>query len=177
MKKLISKTAKIQKITVVESLSELREIIGKRNEDNSGIVDLTDIDVSKLKELNWIFSYATDIKKINISGWNIRAISLSHMFYDCLRLEEIIGIGDLNLHTVKFIDHMFTRCKSLKHLDLSKWDVSKIESAYSLFSNCSSLEEIKGVEDEQWSKIPKKELMFNFCKQKVYPEWFLKNLE
>lgn len=177
MKKLISKTAKIQKITVVESLSELREIIGKRNEDNSRIVDLTDIDVSKLKELNWICSYAPDIKKINISGWNIQAISLSHMFYECVRLEEIIGIGDLNLHTVKTIDHMFTRCKSLKHLDLSKWDVSKIKTADSLFSNCSSLEEIKGIEDEQWSKIPKKTLMFNFCKQKIYPQWFLNNLD
>lgn len=177
MKKLISKTVKIKKITVVESLSELREIIGKRNKDNSGIVDLTDIDVSKLKELNWICSYAPDIKKINISGWNIQAKSLSHMFYECLRLEEIIGIGDLNIHTVKNIDHMFSRCKSLKYLDLSKWNVSKIKTANSLFSNCSSLEEIKGVEDEQWSKIPKKTLMFNFCKQKVYPEWFLLNLD
>jgi surface protein len=59
---------------------------------------------------------------------------------------------------------MFYECKQLKSLDLSNWDVSKIEDMDYMFYNCKQLESVGNLSDWDVSKVKDLSLMFYNCK-------------
>lgn len=68
----------------------------------------------------------------------------TRMFQDFVRLETIdFGPkGLISTENVKKMGFMFVRCKSLKEIDLSGWDVSNVDAFTSMFNGCSALKSI-----------------------------------
>ena len=70
---------------------------------------------------------------------DLRPKSLYGWFSGFTKLKEIEGIENLNTSEVEDIDFMFDHCESLETVDVSGFDVSKINSFHQVFSHCSKL--------------------------------------
>lgn len=70
---------------------------------------------------------------------DLRPKSLYGWFTGFTKLKEIEGIENLNTSEVEDIDFMFENCESLETIDVSGFDVSKINSFRQMFSHCSKL--------------------------------------
>ena len=105
---------------------------------------LTTIDVSgwktaKITNMNEMFS-GTGISRIavNGSGWDTSNLVYSYgMFEDCANLTEI----DLSTWNVSKLEKAFSMFENsgLKSIDLSTWDESIVNSVYDMFRNCKAL--------------------------------------
>jgi len=58
------------------------------------------------------------------------------------RLEDIEGIERVSTEGVTSMHHLFNACDSLKSLDLSSWDTSKVVDMRCVFRNCNYLERL-----------------------------------
>lgn len=88
-----------------------------------------------LKEAN------TGVKKakFDTSFKDYLPTSIGSWFYNCQALETIEGLENLNTSNVQYAFSMFVNCVSLKVLDLSSWDMSKVTDIAEMFYNCSAL--------------------------------------
>lgn len=82
-------------------------------------------DRPKLKKVVFL----TTVKPKSCRGW----------FLNCRILETIENIRYLDTSNCTDIQYMFTRCQSLKSLDVSNFDTSKITDLCATFQQCSSL--------------------------------------
>lgn len=66
---------------------------------------------------------------------------------------------------------MFFRCKSLKELEISNWDTSKVTDMTNMFSWCTSL---KKLDLSGWDIFNVKDMdyMFNNCNDSIIPDWY-----
>ena len=72
----------------------------------------------------------------------VKPISCQNWFYCFKELTEIEGLENLNTSQVKVMDFMFYGCEKLQTLDVSKFDVTNVTQALSVFQECTSLETI-----------------------------------
>ena len=68
--------------------------------------------------------------------------SCQSWFYNFKELAEIEGLENLNTSQVEDMDFMFYDCVKLLTLDVSKFDVTKVTQALSVFQGCTSLKTI-----------------------------------
>ena len=88
---LINKSSKLNKIKV-ESHDHLFSIITERRNNNKSFIDLTDLDISELNDISYIF-YTLNMEVVDISGWNTSNVTtMENMFSFCDKLKNIIGI-------------------------------------------------------------------------------------
>lgn len=88
-----------------------------------------------LKEANtWVKK-----AKFDASFKDYLPTSIGSWFYNCQALESIEGLENLNTSNVQYAFSMFVNCVSLKVLDLSSWDMSKVTDIAEMFYNCSAL--------------------------------------
>ena len=88
-----------------------------------------------LKEANtWVKK-----AKFDASFKDYLPTSIGSWFYNCQALETIEGLENLNTSNLQFAFSMFVNCVSLKVLDLSSWDMSKVTDMTEMFYNCSAL--------------------------------------
>ena len=66
---LINKSSKFNKIKV-ETRKQLETIILERYNKNKSFIDLTDIDISELDDLSYIFYELYSMEVVDISGWD-----------------------------------------------------------------------------------------------------------
>ena len=69
----------------------------------------------------------------NIDASNVT--NMRGMFNDCYFLGEIENLGVFDTSQVTDISYLFYNCSSLSELDISTWDLSKVESAEKTFSH------------------------------------------
>ena len=116
---LINKKSKFINKIKVESKDKLQSIIQERYNSNNAFIDLTDIDISELDNLSYIF-YALNMEVVDISGWNTsNVITMENMFSFCDKLKNIIGIENLDVSKLEDATSMFYCCKNLVELDLT----------------------------------------------------------
>ena len=105
---------------------------------------LTTIDVSgwktaKITNMNEMFSGAGISQiAVNGGGWDTSNLVYSYgMFEDCANLTEI----DLSTWNVSKLEKAFSMFENsgLKSIDLSTWDESIVNSVYDMFRNCKAL--------------------------------------
>ena len=86
---LINKSSKFNKIKV-ESRDHLFSIITERRNNNKSFIDLTDLDISELNDISYIF-YGLNMEVVDISGWDTsNVITMENMFSFCDKLKNII---------------------------------------------------------------------------------------
>lgn len=88
-----------------------------------------------LKEANTLVKKA----KFDASFKDYLPTSIGSWFYNCQALETVEGLENLNTSNVQYAYSMFVNCVSLKVLDLSSWDMSKVTDIAEMFYNCSAL--------------------------------------
>ena len=159
---LINKSSKFNKIKV-ESKDQLQSIIQERYYNNKSFIDLTDIDISELDNLSYIF-YTLNMEVVDISGWNTsNVITMENMFSFCDKLKNIIGIENLDVSKLQRANAMFYGCKNLVELDLTNWNPISLENMSNMFYNCSNLKMIKNIENWQLPNIKIVRKMFCNC--------------
>ena len=159
---LINKSSKFNKIKV-ESKDQLKLIISKRYNSNNSFIDLTDIDVSELDDLSYIF-YRLNIEVVDISGWDTSNVKfMKGIFSNCTKLKKIIGIENLDVSKLENANFMFYQCEKLVELDLTNWNPMLLQRASYMFYNCSNLKIIKNIENWQLPNIKDVRSMFSGC--------------
>ena len=159
---LINKSSKLNKIKV-ESHDHLFSIITERRNNNKSFIDLTDLDISELNDISYIF-YGLNMEVVDISGWNTsNVITMENMFSFCDKLKNIIGIENLDVSKLQRANAMFYGCKNLVELDLTNWNPISLENMSNMFYNCSNLKMIKNIENWQLPNIKIVRKMFCNC--------------
>ena len=157
---LINKSSKFNKIKV-ESRDHLFSIIMERHNNNKSFLDLTDLDISELDNLSYIF-YGSNMEVVDISGWDTsNVITMENMFSFCDKLKNIIGIENLDVSKLENANNMFFCCKKLVELDLTKWNPVSLQYTRQMFYECSNLKIIKNIENWQLPNI--KDVSYMFC--------------
>ena len=131
-------------VITVKSFDELHKIIIDRYDKlgpgtEQDPIDFNDIDVSNLdsfchKDIG-IFE-ETQFKYIDISDWDVSSVTdMSYMFYGCKELTSVGNISGLDISSVTDMSYMFAFCKKFNQ-DLSKWNVSNVESRTYMLYDC-----------------------------------------
>ena len=102
-------------------------------------IDCKNWDISSITSFNGLFCDCSNVRTLNLTGWNTKHITdMSHMFYGCTKLEQIKGLENLNVKNVESMKEMFNGCESLTKLDLSKWKTAKPVNVEPSFENPSN---------------------------------------
>ena len=160
--------------------NDLQKIVLKRLENalhedpNHVCLDLSDVDVRKIKEFDGIFDFSyynenfarnlSEVSEIDISNWNTsNAESFNMLFNNCDELENIIGIEHLDTSNVKDMFACFRNCYHLTNINLSNWDVSNVEDMSKMFYNCIRLQDVGDLDKWDVTKTEDMNRMFAFC--------------
>ena len=161
---LINKSSKFINKIKVESNYQLQSIIEERYHNNNSFIDLTDIDISELKNLSRIFGRLNNLEVVDISSWNTsNVIYMNDMFLECENIKKIIGIENLDVSKLQSANAMFYGCQNLVELDLTNWNPMSLQRAPYMFYNCSNLKIIKNIENWQLPNIKSVRQMFYKC--------------
>ena len=120
------------------------------------ITGLENFTTSNATSFMYMFQLCSQLKSLDLSKWDTSNVkTIGAMFDGCASLETIKGIEKFNTSKVRDIgsstshnddypgfNNVFAGCKSLKKLDLSKWDTSNAVYLKSMFKNCTNLEEL-----------------------------------
>ena len=141
---------------------KLRSLIKQLLKERGKDAGLNDIDASDITDMSYLF-YNLDPHNIDISEWDVsNVINMNGMFYNCKNFnsdlsgwdvssvedmqwmfygcKNFTGHGLEKWTTVKCKEmfNMFNGCKNFNS-DLSKWDVSNVQSTTRMFKGCTSL--------------------------------------
>ncbi|MBR5698248.1 MAG: BspA family leucine-rich repeat surface protein [Prevotella sp.] len=86
--------------------------------------------------------------------------SLYQWFYYCSALTGITGLEYLNTENVTTMYQMFNYCGALTELDLTHFDVTKVQNTYQMFAQCTSLETIYAATD--WNTVTNTQSAYMF---------------
>ena len=101
------------------------------------------MDVRNVKSFASMFKGCSGLSELNLSDWNTQSLTnMNYIFTNCTNLQNIYGIGDLNISKCNELQYVFWRCSNLKTIDVKKWDVSRVKNIYSLFTECYALKEV-----------------------------------
>ena len=147
LKQYITEKLKITKDNIFifeyhpKNFDELNTIVKERiteaKKRGDEIIDLTNIDTSKIQTMQNLFRQA-EVEKIDVSGWDTSNVkNMIEMFRES-SIKDIIGISNWDVSKVLNMEGMFQFCRNLnKDLDLSNWDVSNVISMKKMFLDSS----------------------------------------
>ena len=115
-----------------QTREELQDIILKRIKEEGNEVDLNDIDVSKITNMQFLFSNLNC--NCDISSWDVSNVKdMSYTFSGCSKFNQDISWWDVS--NVTTMDSIFCDCVAFNQ-NISKWDVSKVTNNYNMFDDC-----------------------------------------
>lgn len=119
-----------------ETKDELENLLTKLFKERGNDADLNDIDVSKIKDMSFLFR-GIDPHDIDISEWNVSNVeNMVGMFRQCIYFNSDLSTWDVS--NVKTMFWMFDGCENFDS-DLSDWDVSNVKDMTDMFNDCDSL--------------------------------------
>ncbi len=86
--------------------------------------------------------------------------TMKEMFNYCELLQSLSGIENYDVSKVVDMEYLFCGCKSLESLDISRWDMSQVTNALSMFNYCSKLTSITGIEEMDVENLQVASYMF-----------------
>jgi len=153
---------------------ELRKIISKKitdqklNNKHDEVLNLNDIDTSKIESFNHLFTNLNPLK-IDISEWETSKVELMNgMFDGCEYLQSTGDLGNWDVSNVTNMSFMFNNCRNLKDIgDLKNWEINgtKMKCA---FQNCKKLKSIGFI--EHWRPEEANWDIFPLCEIKIKPK-------
>ena len=153
-----SAAKKFTKRKIVTTMSFTRqdklqqELIRRSEKCTDGLLDLSDIDVSKLNDISYLFHpefayhyfILKSVKTIDVTGWDVSRFSDFDGVFDGLStIKHITGLDTWDVSNAVNMNNFFHQCNELEDVgDISHWDVRKLEQCRRMFSMCHSIKEI-----------------------------------
>ena len=110
----------------------------------TGIGDISNWDISKVKHMNWMFGGAESLTGIgDLSNWDTsNVIYMDYMFNREYKLTSIGDISNWDTSKVTDMSGTFNNTDSLTSLDISSWDTSNVTNMSDMFggTNLTSLD-------------------------------------
>ena len=132
-------TRKEDKIRDKDTLKvRIRGEYEKQDSKNTHKLDLTMLDVSLVEDMSDIFSHYeyNVLESIDVSNWDVSNVKdMYGMFNLCSSLKSI-DVSNWDVSNVRSMEGMFYKCNSLEYIDVSNWDVSNVENMFSMFCGC-----------------------------------------
>ena len=113
----------------------------------TGIGDLSNWDTSNVTDMSFMFYGASSIKEINVSKWDVSKVTNFDHFAAHAGLRRK-GVENWKTTSATNMNALFHNCAE-EELDLSGWDVSKVQFFCQMFENSPNLKRIKGL--EKWN--------------------------
>ena len=157
----------LKSVTLPKNLSSVEQMENMFSQCTSLVsIDLSNIDLSKvtnmksmfygcskleivifpettqnLPDTSYMFQSCTALKSIDFSNADLSKVaSMDNMFMGCTLLESVTFPENLqNLGTIKYA---FSSCSSLKSIDFSNCNLTKLTYLNSMFESCTSLESV-----------------------------------
>ena len=105
-------------------------------------IDLSKTVTSGATGMYYMFAYNTSLETlINLSFDTSKVTTMEGMFYSNKIPELILTCFDTA--SLTNINHMFNMCSNLKTLDMSSFDMSKVNSVTQTWKNCNALTNLK----------------------------------
>ena len=102
-------------------------------------IDLSNLDTSKVVNMESMFFECSNLKKINFGNINTASVTnMKQLFYFCVNLISI-DLSNFVTSSVTTMNAMFKGCESLTSLDLTNIDSSKVEDMFDIFCQCKNL--------------------------------------
>lgn len=117
----------------------------------------------KIKSGAYLFynnSECTDISTTNLD--TSECTTMNSMFSDC-RILASLDVSKFDTSQVTNMAYMFESCMRLSNLDVSNWDTSKVDFMTYMFGGCNSLKALN-VSNFDTSKVTNMNSMFSGCK-------------
>ena len=160
-----------------QTTKELKDIVKKLIAErlNDTVIDLNDIDTSKITDMSEVFYKNIDIVNIDISTWDVSNVKdMKCMFMGCINFVSG-GLDKWETRSLENISRMFEKCHSFTGEEIKNWDVSKLRMAYATFRYCWDF--TADLEDWNLNVLPGKSVyidkIFAGCKKlKKYPIWY-----
>lgn len=122
------------------SLQDAREIFKGCSSLTS--LDLSNWDTSSITDMGWLFQDCSSLESLDVSNRDTSSVTnMDSMFKNCSKLTSL-DVSNWDTSSVTNMSSMFYRCSSLTSLDVSNWNVSKVTDMRSMFKECSSIKEI-----------------------------------
>ena len=103
-------------------------------------------------DMSNMFSYDRAIINLNVSKWDVSQVTnFSTMFASCNKLELIIGLDQWKTPNAENMSYMFANDESLQSLDVSQFQVNKVTDFSQMFTGCSKLTAIDGLDKDNWT--------------------------
>jgi len=97
-------------------------------------LDVSSFDTSQVVHMHSMFRGCCNLKQLDLTGFNLSGVTMiDGMFEFCSKLEELKF--DVSIQNIDDVGCIFSCCHSLKSLDLSKWNLDKVESGGAYFLN------------------------------------------
>ena len=162
---------KCTKVVIDQSFSEVKLTSMKRwfkgfSHSDLQFEGLDNLNTSEVTDMSYMFNGCSNLTTIDLRNFDTGNVkNMSGMFRDCGSLTSISGLENLNTSNVTNMSFMFYGCSSLTVLDLSSFDVSKVEYLTQMFEGCTSLETIYSKNDwnTQYPGTASTAFMFNNC--------------
>ena len=106
-------------------------------------IDLTNINTSKLENINSMFERCNNLENVNFFNKQLYNIKeTDNLFNGCENLVQIENLDKINMSRVRKANNMFKNCKSIRNINLSSIYIDKAENAKDIFYGCDKLEKI-----------------------------------
>lgn len=120
-------------------------------------------DTSNVTTTSYLFRDCPSLEAIDgIGNWDTSKMTGFYAMFDGCSLVETLDVADWTIRNDVDVTlaSIFANCKSLKTIDLSKWDFSGVTNMSYMFYQCESLEEIIGEENWDTSKSTRIDCIF-----------------
>ena len=107
-------------------------------------LDVSMFNTSNATNMYEMFKSCQQLSTINISNFDISKVTnIQGMFamneVSSPKLNEIIGLENLDTSQVTSMAWLFNGCENLQNLNIVNWDTSQVTNMHSMFQNCKSL--------------------------------------
>ena len=107
-------------------------------------LDVSMFNTSNATNMYEMFKSCQQLSTINISNFDISKVTnIQGMFamneVSSSKLNEIIGLENLDTSQVTSMAWLFNGCENLQNLNIVNWDTIQVTSMHSMFHNCKSL--------------------------------------
>ena len=136
-------------------------------------LDLSHFNTSNVTDMKYMFCN-TGLQSLNISNWDTSKVTdMFAMFAQCYYLEStdnITGWSGLNTSNVTNMQAMFNTSK-FKKIDVSNFDTRKVENMSLMFSSCTALENIVGLDKFDTPSLTNTGNMFAWLTVRHYDDY------